>query len=160
MKRLKWRYFIAFFSMMAILFIGGAIYILSNIQFCTLMGGLAPEGLSIKLTSEMPNIYDIEMWYPNDGHVKFRCENNQLVMDSASIFSDKDKQKDIGEAFTDICQNQFVSSDDTPSELTLKITWATGSYEETLRPNYKITQPNGEGCPPTYRSAYLEVEVQ
>jgi hypothetical protein len=41
-------------------------------------------------------------------------------------------------------------------EVTLRLTWAGGAREATVRPEYVAFQPNGPDCPPVCRQAVVQ----
>ena len=47
----------------------------------------------------------------------------------------------------------------TPRQVTIKVTWPSGSYTTTTRPVYDTYQPNGPDCQPTCYQATFELTL-
>ena len=50
-------------------------------------------------------------------------------------------------------------ADFTPASVTIRVVTGTRTTEETRQPMYKVTRPNGPGCPPECHNARVTVAL-
>lgn len=158
MRRLKWWHVIAVFGAgLGILMVSLIIFAPDFIRFCALVDYLDTEDrLTVHITTPLPESYEVEVWYGDDEYTQFRCENGGLVGENIPA---EEQAHDFGADFTEICDDQIMTSGKLVKEFTVKIIWRDGSYETTVRPDYQTYEPNGEGCEPKYRRAQVELEI-
>ena len=99
---------------------------------CTLIG--CDSGLSVQLAQVPAGAYRIEVFSGSGGaHYVFECAN-AAQCGTAAFFADY-----------------------TPASVTIRVTTAAGTREQTAQPAYSTNRPNGPDCEPTCTQAAVTV---
>jgi hypothetical protein len=100
---------------------------------CTLVG--CDSGLGVVFTQAPTVPYRVEVFSREDApHYVFDCANPSQCDDARFI-------------------------DYTPALVTIRVTTAAGTREQTVRPEYDIDRPNGPNCEPTCKWATVTVAL-
>ena len=105
-------------------------------DFCTLVGCVG-SGVTLELENlPADSSYEIAVINPAGESLALSCDGN-----------------DMQEGITPQCSSEKVyirlEEDYAPEEFTVTIILNGEQVSEVFRPDYEISQPNGEGCPPT-----------
>ncbi len=60
---------------------------------------------------------------------------------------------------TSSCAQYVFFRDFTPASVTLTVRGAGIDIVRTVQPGYRVSQPNGDHCPPTCRQATVQIQV-
>lgn len=103
-------------------------------EVCTQVG--CSDGVTIRISEERPDSLSLTI-YLNDDTEAFattHCTN----------------------------QNQHCIlgiDEETPENVAVKIGWKNGEFNKIFTPEYENFQPNGPECPPTCKSAFIEIDL-
>ncbi len=107
---------------------------LTGLQVCNQVG--CDDGVMVTLTGEVPPIFTIKISGPD-------LETRTFEWDCVS----------------NPCRGwrgAFLANE-TPSEVTVEVSWEGGTVTSTFKLEYEIHQPNGPDCPPTCRQAQIQM---
>lgn len=103
-------------------------------------------GLSIKLSGQKLEKYDVTIQYPGFAGTTFSCPQQAAIVDFG------DNMAPV------ICDENGISLISVGlKELTVTIHWEGGSITETLHPDYEIKAPEGQNCEPQCQQGKDEI---
>lgn len=115
----------------------------SPTHMCTLIG--CRDYLELRLSHEPPQEYVVRVTSSTGESKSITCNPGSEIA-TASLTPD--------------CQaGRVIFYDFVPDEVTIKITWQSGSYSTSGHPTYTSFMPNGPDCPPVCKKATLEVNL-
>jgi len=135
-KKRGYIFFAVVFLVLAIAAIASILGPIIPEDFCTLVDCLG-SGVTLELENlPADSSYQVEVTNPAGESLALSCDGNDM-QGSAAIQCSSEKV--------------YISleEDYAPEEFTVTITLNGEQLSEVFHPNYEISQPNGEGCPPT-----------
>jgi len=105
-----------------------------NDQICTLIG--CEDGVTVQISENRPDSLSLTIYLNDDSeaHTSTICTNP----DSSCAIRTGGK---------------------TPETVTVEVEWGNELYRQTFTPEYEGFQPNGPNCPPTCRTALIEIDL-
>ncbi|MBN8580939.1 MAG: hypothetical protein J0L96_09725 [Anaerolineae bacterium] len=123
--------------------------IVATAESCSaLPGTICVPALSISLSGQKLDKYEVVMSYPGFSGTSFECPQQALLVS-------------FGENMAPVICNSdeitFISVGLT--EITITINWNGGSVTETLYPNFEVSAPQGKDCEPQCTIGKAEMNI-
>jgi hypothetical protein len=116
-------------------------------QACTLIG--CSDSLTLEFSHPLPQSYTIQLSTTGGESVQVSCPSGSVS-----------GQASTGGNITARCQAGSLALEGfTPQQVTILVTWQSGSYKQDANPSYQTVQPNGPNCPPTCRQATMPLSL-